>query len=95
MEDIILNTKEDINERITTGDMMLENNIKEDRHRHRGTEDQHHTANDLHRTRNSLHMPGCTVQALYMHLTYTAHTPYKHPTSNLQAPYKHPTSTVL
>ena len=49
------------------------------------------TTNDLHRTRNSLHMPGCTVQALYMHLTYTAHTPYnapyKHPTSTLQAPY--------
>ena len=42
--------------------------------------DYHCIANDLHRTRNSLHMPGCTVQALTMHPTYTANTPYIHST---------------
>ena len=46
-----------------------------------------HTANDLHRTRNFLHMPGCTVQALYMHCTSTLHALYKHLTSTVQAPY--------
>ena len=41
MEYIILHTKEDIKERMTTGGMMPENNIEKDRHRHQGTEDQH------------------------------------------------------